>query len=402
MVQDPGLPVAGALLDPVESAAMVGSAIEAAGGRLDSLAATQVRHRAGRSIAVRYRADVSWPTSQAIETVVLLADVNGLPEGAAVLADGCGGEVAVWTYPHDPFLPGLGSASTPERVRELLVSLGAADGPVRITPRVYRPTARAVLEVSGRSDIYLKVVPPKHALALHCQHERLAVHLPVPASYGCASEQGIVVLEARRGEQLGTALCAGRAVPPPARLLSLLDDVAGLTSSGHEAAPSQAAATYVAAIKAIAPHAATRAQAIADAAADDGWSPDRTIHGDFYEAQVLVDGATITGLLDVDRLGVGDALDDVATLLAHLDVLAWSRPTDADRVLAYRSAVAEAAADRGPADVLAKRVAIQVLGLATWPYRVQAPDWRASVNSLVDLAAAALAPRGDQLIGHGR
>ena len=49
---------------------------------------------------------------------------------------------------------------------------------------------------------------------------------------------------------------------------------------------------------------------------------DEPVHGDFYEAQVLVDAGRITGLLDVEPVGPGHRVDDLGCLLGHLSVLA--------------------------------------------------------------------------------
>ncbi|MGC8035516.1 phosphotransferase, partial [Salmonella enterica] len=44
-------------------------------------------------------------------------------------------------------------------------------------------------------------------------------------------------------------------------------------------------------------------------------------HGDFYEANVLMQEETISCLLDVDSLGPGHRVDDLACFLGHVAVL---------------------------------------------------------------------------------
>jgi len=49
-------------------------------------------------------------------------------------------------------------------------------------------------------------------------------------------------------------------------------------------------------------------------------------HGDLYEANLLVTGAEITGLLDIDSVGPGHRVDDLACLLGHALVLPCLAP----------------------------------------------------------------------------
>ncbi|MPZ89720.1 MAG: hypothetical protein GEU81_17025, partial [Nitriliruptorales bacterium] len=291
MVNDPALPGAPVLLDRDAAAALLRPAVEAGGGGLEEITPHHARYQQGRRLAVRYGVRTSWPDGRrTTETYAALIDVEDLPPGIAVLHDGAGTRIGVWAYPYDPFLPGLPAAAAPASVRRLLTELGAQDGPVRITPRVYRPTSRAVLAVTGvGGSCYLKVVRPDRAEALHALHETLSGHLPIPASYGCAGRQGIVVLEALRGEPLGAALSRGAPVPSPADLLDLLDRVADVPATdGQAAPPNDTFADHAATMARLLPSETSRATAIAAAAAGE-WVPDRTVHGDFYEAQVLVE-----------------------------------------------------------------------------------------------------------------
>ncbi|HEY5249642.1 MAG TPA: phosphotransferase, partial [Dermatophilaceae bacterium] len=49
-------------------------------------------------------------------------------------------------------------------------------------------------------------------------------------------------------------------------------------------------------------------------------------HGDLYEANLLVTGKAITGLLDIDSVGPGHRVDDLACLLGHALVLPCLAP----------------------------------------------------------------------------
>ena len=59
------------------------------------------------------------------------------------------------------------------------------------------------------------------------------------------------------------------------------------------------------------------------------------MHGDFYESQLLVDGGSVAGLLDVDTAGRGARIDDWSTMLAHLVLLEHVLPRPGT-VLTYR------------------------------------------------------------------
>src|SRR5690606_22274930 len=61
------------------------------------------------------------------------------------------------------------------------------------------------------------------------------------------------------------------------------------------------------------------ALAAAVAGADPG--PLAPTHGDLHEANLLVEQGVVVGLLDVDSVGPGHRVDDLACLLGHLSVL---------------------------------------------------------------------------------
>lgn len=116
MVRDTALPAAGILLGD-EAGDLLASAVQAVGGTIERWAATEVHYTPGRRLAVRYRVEGRWPpTGPKVATYVAVHQTGPLPYGGARFADG-DMEIAVWAYPHDPFLPGLPSAATPSTVR---------------------------------------------------------------------------------------------------------------------------------------------------------------------------------------------------------------------------------------------------------------------------------------------
>jgi aminoglycoside phosphotransferase (APT) family kinase protein len=109
------------------------------------------------------------------------------------------------------------------------------------------------------------------------------------------------------------------------------------------------------------------------------------VHGDLYEAQLLVDQGRFTGLLDVDTAGSGQRIDDLANMCAHLSVLALV----SDRPRAIRRfgvALLEHAETRFDRVDLRARIAAAVVSLATGPFRVLEPRWAEGTARRLDLA----------------
>jgi hypothetical protein len=110
------------------------------------------------------------------------------------------------------------------------------------------------------------------------------------------------------------------------------------------------------------------------------------VHGDLYESQLLVDRGRVCGLLDIDTVGSGYRIDDVANFCAHLSVLAQvsDRPRPIKRYGAVLLAHAEAHHDRAE---LRRRIAAGIVGLATGPFRVLERDWELGTVRRLDLAS---------------
>jgi hypothetical protein len=114
-------------LDGVEGEAILAVASEAAGAELRAARLRRVHHRARRSVSHVYEATLAVGGQEREVLLVSHVDARPLPPGTFTLRAG-DDEVAVWRFPHDPFLPGLPSAVHRPRVRELLDGLGAPAG----------------------------------------------------------------------------------------------------------------------------------------------------------------------------------------------------------------------------------------------------------------------------------
>lgn len=388
-LEDPSLPMSTMLGGAARG--LLAAAVGAGGAELRSAMPRQASYEPGRSLTVRYDT-VRWPSGLVAQEMLVATTRRSLHAGALVLDDG-DHQVAVWRVPHDPALPGLAAALDPDRARLLLAELGAPV--VSATPRLraYRPGRRAVVEVSAPgARLYLKVVRPVAAHDLHRRHVLLANQVPVPRSLGWSPELGLVALQAVAGRTLRCALDQRRGLPGGAGLIDLLDrlpDPGALAGSGS----GWQSARFAGVIRAVAPCLAGQVDALAGELGAAEVSLDEALvpsHGDFHEAQLMVDGGRITGLLDVDTFGPGRRLDDLATLIGHLATLAVGSPrrSTIERYAARLLEHFERTVD--PAR-LRYAVAAVVLGLATGPFRVLEPGWRAATARRVALSEQWLA-----------
>jgi hypothetical protein len=383
----------GAAADELLRAAAEAAGLGYLGARLRS-----VHERGGRSVSTVHEAVLEVDGDRRDVLLVAHVDRRGFPDGAFVLTRGTGEQVAVWRFPHDPYLPGLPSAISPDRVRELLDQLGAPSGDVTLFTRAYRPSRRAVVEVridgpeaAGRV-LYLKVLSGSRVTELAELHRALVSSVPVPPVVGVADAQGILALGALPGRTLRAALVEGWPVPAPEALVSLSERVAasGVRSSRDPrgfADPTR----HVAGLAALLPARAEELRDLAEqAAAVDG--PTVPVHGDLHDGQLLLDDdGSITGLLDVDGAGTGFLAHDAGNLVAHVAVIGEIWPEVAARTETYADELAAAYAPLVGAEALARATAGAWIGLATGPYRAQDTDWEERTHARLDRAAASLA-----------
>lgn len=311
-------------------AALAGSAAAVPGL---SVAVDRVHHRPGAGVSVGYRVAYGSPVGDVVEYLVA-STAPRVPDGdgVAVLDDG-ERRVRVWRHPGDPMLPGLRAACDADRVRRWLeeAHLVPAGTDVRLTMPAYRPTRRAVVRAdAGDVSVFLKVLPPRRADALVRRHlllERSGVPAPRVLAQPAA---GVVVLSAAAGRPLAQAVAGARTdptlLPAPAAMVAFLDSLPAAAgdlparSSWVDRLDFHAVAARVALPR----HAGRIGDLEARVAALISNAPDAPqvpTHGDFYEANVFTDGGAVTGVIDVDSLGVGRRSDDLATLLGHLAVL---------------------------------------------------------------------------------
>jgi len=299
------------------------------GVALDSWALDRVHHRPGVGVTVGLVVHWSPPGGRAVQeylcvtTAPLGAHAAARP-GVVAIGDRTR-SLHVWRHPADPELPGLAVACQGVDVDLDLVA--------------YRPLRRAVVRVRPRPGAacgpevtYRKVVRPRRVRALQARHELLrSAGLPVPASLGWTSD-GVVTLAALEGPSLARALTAdGACALDPRAFLDLLDALPGdvLDLPPRPAWADHArlyASGAVAALPGEGPALGALGAQISQLLARTDPGPVVATHGDLYEANLLVTGAEITGLLDLDSVGPGHRVDDLACLLGHALVLPCLAP----------------------------------------------------------------------------
>jgi hypothetical protein len=386
---DPRWPASLSLLLGPAAPELLAVAVGEYGGRLRAVRLAAVAVQPDGAGTAQYEAEVERADGRV--TLETLAATTGtrIPDGAAVLA-GDGVEVGVWRWPQDPALPAL--AAVAGHVTAALRTAGLPhDGVPDVRVRAYRPGRRAVLQIDGLGPrLYAKVVRPSAVATLRRRHDLLAPHLPVPPVLA-ATPDGLLVLPELSGTPLRTLLARDAPLPTPEALDALLDglpeDLLGLPARRTHLQRVDHFTAVLALTALTAPEDRARLDALAAAlaAADPGEHPTVPVHGDFYEGQLLAGARTVTGLLDVDTAGPGHRIDEWATLLAHLSVLALhvAGPGPVRRFGAALLAHAEA---RHPRAQLRPRIAAAVLGLATGPFRVQQRGWREHTRARLALA----------------
>lgn len=361
----------------------VAAVYETAGSAVESISTMQATWRPGRQVTTRYRITAKGGDLDGRRDVV--ATIGQIPDGAAVI-EGSDTRVGVWVVPNDPHLPGLRSALDVPTVAGLASDLGVRSKVTRTRLRAYRPGRRAVVEViAGRALLFLKVVPPSEAPDLHERH-RLLSDLPlVPDSSGIASDLGIVVMPALPGFDLRATLRSGGPVPSPEEIANVIRGLPDPRNEWERGSPIETLPGIMELLTNLLPSETDRLQRLADDIGPETAVDRVPVHGDFHEAQILVDGGRPVGLIDVDSYGWGRPGDDAATMLGHLHLLAPSCKRTAEVLELARALHRRWDRSLDPVD-LRRRTAAVVLGLATGPFRVQSPNWPAETRERITIA----------------
>ncbi|MDM7989943.1 aminoglycoside phosphotransferase family protein [Arthrobacter sp. zg-Y877] len=321
------------------------------GLRLDHWEHLRSHHRPGGAVSALYRVRCrpagpvppAGAGSTADLTLYLGATTAGAAETGETPLNAAGPETAaariagldlcLWFHPHDPVLRSLPWATDASAVAR---DVFASAEPGRLALAAYRPLRRAVLRAEhAHGTAYLKLLPPAQLPALRRRHRLLeasAVPAPLLLPADSAAARDAVVLGALPGTSLFRLLVDdGAAGVRPGVLLELLDAL----PSGALDLPlrlswadrvEEYAGTAAAAVPAETDSIWKLAGEIREVLESAPAGPLVPVHGDFHEGNLLLSDGTVTGLLDIDGLGPGHRVDDLACLLGHLAVLAAAHP----------------------------------------------------------------------------
>ncbi len=389
-ITDEDLPELELLTGPT-AGEMLGAALATAGGSVTNLNIAQIRYVPSKSVTVQYQASVTWAEgSPTRETLVATAGID-VPAEVPII-EGDGTRVALWRYPHDPFLPGLATAAEPARVRHLLSQLGVKTDSVRLRTRAYRAGRRAVIEVKApQARVFIKVLRPPRVAALQRIHTAMTDSVQIPVSLGWSADDGLVVLQAMPGKTLRKAVESGtKRLPDAGRLATVLDLIPeGL--SGEVGGPRARAGDHGRLLAAVVPDERNRINSLVGALSGSTESGTPVpVHGDFHSSQVLVRGDAILGLIDVDTVGMGHRSSDYGNFLGHLATLGLISPARKN-IHRYGAVLLEVFDGLVDPHRLRLDVAGAVLGLATGPFRVFDKQWPAQTVRRLTLAEEWLA-----------
>lgn len=366
----------GPLASDILSAAL---AVEGAG--LDTWQVRDIHHRPGAGVSVGYT--VAVPEGPEQYLVATTAAISASPGPGLVRLESGNKVVHVWRHPADPELPALAPACSPQELQD---RLRLTRTPI-VELLTYRPTRRAVLRIRDEElpggMAYTKVVRPDVINQLASRHHML-IDAGVPApEVLLVEEDGLLVIRAGRGTPLAVLLSDG--VDDAHGLLETLVGVldrlpTAVMDLPRRPAWAERSGHYAHAARAVLPQHSDRinrlANGIAAALAASDAGPLVPTHGDFYEANLLVGDGHVTTLLDVDSVGPGHRVDDLACLLAHVSVLPHLAPDTYPMVpelLATWTRQCTAMVEDPRA--LNARTAGVVLSLVAGARREGAPDW---------------------------
>lgn len=397
MIDDPALPAAAALTGP-DAGDILRPAIEQGGGRLFDHTCVHVQYRPGSDIVAQFRVEVAWGAGERKrETVVAGITTDGAPPGTVPVVATSGEvdlEVGVWRWPFDPLLRGLDQAVRPSGAARMLTGLEVS-GPLRVTVVAYRPTERAVLRLeSADRTVYLKLVRPDRLDLLVRQHRLLReADLPVPQVLATDAEGGWMAMNEMSGPTARERIKSGTATwMRPDALRGVVERLRSVDGSALPAVRTRLADAPIhgAILATVVPDLADRLESLGsamEAEVRDVAREPTVVHGDLHEGQLVVDDSgSISGLLDVDGVGLGDPIDDVAVPLGHLRYRAAMAEADGARLTRHTDELATALLRMHSRPEVAVATSAVMVGLATGPFRRQGAGWQQRVRDTIGLA----------------
>lgn len=320
----------------------------------------RLQHRPGAGISALYR----MPAGTGFSELGLSTEKIDSPGTVSVRIAPPGPGLSIpinvsgWIHPFDPMLPALAIAMDGPSVAKYW-----ADDQIltQLSPVAYRPLRRAVIRATFMTrgplrierNIFLKVGRPAASAALLTRQQIMSTSgIPVPKVLTPAglesSLPGIIALEQAPGEGLSAILRRAATdeshldVPDPSQFIAVLDALPrACMDLPARPAWSDGLHRYARAATLALPQHGLRITALLERIEHLLSISDRgelvPTHGDFYVANILLRGGEISALLDLDSLGPGYRVDDLACFLGHLAIL----PSLGEKNLAASTALEE-------------------------------------------------------------
>jgi hypothetical protein len=396
------------LLTSDEVADLLAAAVAHAGGTLVSWRLDHVDANPQHSTTATYLATADWPTGRREVQLGASARVegrSGTDERAVIFGDG-DREVAVWLYPNDPDLPALARAVDPVQLAAVLTEQRVFPAP--IAPRqllletiTYRPRRRAVVRArvrvpSGTVNLYVKVLRPDGIEPILNRHQLLAAAgIPAPRVVATGPD-GLLVLAELPGRPLAGALFDDALPCTAENMIMLLDAMPAAVAALPARPPWTHAVDHYADLVAHAmPELGPRLDWLVREIVQGLHAvPPATVleptHGDFHEGQLFVANGAISGVLDIDTVGPGRRVDDLACMLGHLSSIQRMNGDQATRVSRLVGGWLPVFDRRVDPAELRLRAAAVIISLATGPYRGQEPDWQRETLTMINTATGLL------------
>ena len=361
------------------------AALEPSGAELMASRPQQVIYVPRRRLTVAYATSLRTRADDHVERMVVLRTGHEPKPGTTVLGRG-DDRLEAWVVPDDPELPGFALAAGLEVARELASGVGLDSDLTETRIHSYRPGRRAVVEWrAGPERVFVKCLRPSRIAELQDLHETLGDPFVVARSLGWSAELGLMVVEAIPGSTLGQALHGDGPLPDGNRLLEILDRLPPLARTGKGL--DRDVDHHRRLLTALLPEREEQVEMLATRLRAPVEAGETTLHGDFHPGQLLVDGAQVLGVIDVDRARRGQRVDDLAVMLAHLHSMA-SRSRGTGRHAAYGRALLSRFDEAVDPAALRLRVATSLFGLAAGGFGSQQPDWQAIATDRLEAATA--------------
>jgi len=382
------------LLTGPEAEGLLVAALGTEGATISSWSVHSLHHRPGAGVSVGYSLAVRTAggatTSQYVCATTSRLSRHDTPGLVRLEQPGGGVTVHVWRHPHDPELPAL------PRACDATAMSGLAGRPVTPQMVTYRPTRRCVLRLMDgeATTAFVKVVRPRATEEIVRRHEVLTAAGVLSPRVLHFDDDGLVLLSVATGAPMANFLAAGLAAPVATfdAVVGVLDGLpAGVMDLRPHPSWSDRVDHYAHAAATALPERAGQAtgiaRAVVHATATTDPGPLVPTHGDYYEANIFLAGPLeVSAILDVDSVGPGHRVDDIACLLGHVSVL----PHLAPAVYPHVPAIVEEWWRRGTelvdARSLAARCAAVALSLVAGARRPEGEAWRADALARADEA----------------